>query len=138
MEGRCMKLDLKKNLAAKTLKVGRDKVQFDNTRLDEIKEAITRQDIRDLLASNAIKIKENKGRKTNVKRNNRRRTGKVKMKVKTRKQDYVKMTRKLRAYIKELKKQGKMDVEEYKDKRKKIRNKIYKSKRNLKEHLVQK
>ena len=133
-----MKLDLKKNLAAKTLKVGRDKVQFDNTRLDEIKEAITRQDIRDLLASNAIKIKENKGRKTNVKRNNRRRTGKVKMKVKTRKQDYVKMTRKLRAYIKELKKQGKMDVEEYKDKRKKIRNKIYKSKRNLKEHLVQK
>jgi len=49
-----MKLDLKKNLAAKTLKVGRDRVQFDNTRLEEIKEAITRQDIRDLATSGAI------------------------------------------------------------------------------------
>jgi len=130
-----MKLDLKKKLAANTLKVGKDKVKFDNSRLDEIKEAITRQDIRDLKASGVIYIKQPLGRKKNVKRKHRRRVGKVKKKVKTRKQDYVKMTRKLRNYLKELKKQGKIESEDYKDMRKKIRNRIYKSKRNLKENL---
>ena len=130
-----MKLDLKKKLAANTLKVGKDRVKFDNSKLDEIKEAITRQDIRDLKASGAIYIKEPSGRRKNIKRKHRRRTGKIKKKVKNKKQEYVKITRKLRNYLKELKKQGKIEVEDYKDLRKKIRNRIFKSKRNIKEHL---
>lgn len=132
-----MKLDLKKRLAADTMKVGKGKIQFNISRLDEIKEAITRQDIKDLVKSGAIAIKPPKGRKKNIKRKHRRRTGKIKKKVKTRKQDYVKMTRKLRNYLKEIKKQGKIELEDYKDARKKIRNRIYKSKRNLKETLKQ-
>ena len=130
-----MKLDLKKRLAANTLGVGLGKVEFQTDRLDEIKEAITRQDIRDLVASGAIKIKDPKGRKKNVKRKNRRKTGKIRKKVNTRKQDYVIMTRKLRKYISELRKRGKLETEAYKEIRKKIRNRIYKSKRNLRETL---
>ncbi len=125
-----MKLDKKKILASKALNVGARRIQFDINRLDEIKEAITRQDIKDLHSSGAIKIKEIKGRRKAVKRK-RRRIGKVKLKVNKRKQEYVKITRKLRAYIKELKSQGKIDNVKFKDLRKSIRNSIFESKRNI-------
>ena len=127
-----MKLDTKKRLAAKTMSVGVGRIMFNNHRIDEIKEAITRQDIRDLVANRAIIIKENKGRKKIVKRKSRRGHGKVKNKVNNRKREYVLMVRKLRSYLNELKKQGKINSAEYIDLRKKIRNKIFKNKRHLK------
>jgi len=130
-----MKLDLKKKLAAKTLKVGVGRVILNEDRLADIKEAITKQDIRDLVANGAISVREVKGRKTNVKRKTRRRIGKIKIKVNKRKQEYVRMTRKLRDYIKKMKEQEVVDNEKYKDVRKKIRNRVYKSKRHLKEQL---
>ena len=130
-----MKLNKKKELAAKTLKVGKRRIILSEERLDEIKEAITKQDIKDLNKSGAIKIKEIKGRKKIKKRTTKRRAGKIKKKVNKRKQQYVKITRKLRAYIKELKNQGKIENEEYKDLRKKIRARDFKSKAQLKEYL---
>src|SRR3990167_6861646 len=68
-----MKLDKKKNLAAKTLGVGRDRVIFNINRLDEIKEAITKQDIRDLFSNGAIAVRDIKGRKAVKRRVSRRR-----------------------------------------------------------------
>lgn len=130
-----MKLDSKKKLASKALKIGKDRIVFDNERLDEIKESITKQDIKDLKESGAIKIKDVSGRRKIVKRKTRKRAGKIKVKVKNRKQEYVKITRKLRKYISELKNQEKINNEEYRDLRKKIRNRDFKSKRNLKETL---
>jgi large subunit ribosomal protein L19e len=131
-----MKLDIKKKLAAKTMNVGKDRILFDNSRLDEIKEAITKQDIRDLVQSRAIKIKEIKGRRRKEKRKTRKRQGKIKMKAKKRKQNYVKLTRKLRKYISDMKKQGKIDNDKYRLLRKKIKNSEFKSKRNLKESIL--
>ncbi len=126
-----MNLLNKKKLAAKTIGVGIERIKFNPERLDEIKEAITRQDILDLFKSKAIEAKEVKGRKRkNIGR--KRGYGSFKKKVGARKQDYVKLTRKLRAYIKELKKQGKITKEQYYDKRRKIRARIYKSKSHLK------
>lgn len=130
-----MNLLNKKKLAAKTLGVGMGRVEFNINRLEEIKEAITRQDIKDLVKGGAIKIKEPKGRKKNVKRKQRRRAGKIKLKVNSRKQEYVKITRKLRRYIKSLKDQEKITKEKHIDLRKQIRNRIYKSKRHLRESL---
>jgi large subunit ribosomal protein L19e len=130
-----MNLSKKKELASRTLKIGKDRIKFDESRLEEVKEAITKQDIKDLKDSGAIKIKEVSGRRKNIRRKNRRRVGKIKVKLKSRKEDYVKLTRKLRDYIKKLKKQGTLENEKYKNIRKKIRNKEYKSKRNLKENL---
>ena len=78
-----MKLTKKTQLASKVLKVGKSRIKFVESRLDEIKEAITRQDIRDLYAEGAIKIKEIKGKTKVVKRKNRRGTGSIKKKVKT-------------------------------------------------------
>jgi large subunit ribosomal protein L19e len=126
-----MKLN-KRNLAAKALKVGKDRIVFVRARLEEIKEAITKQDIRDLAESGAIIVKPVKGRKTNVKRRNRRGVGKIKKKINKRKKEYVTITRKLRNYVRELEKQGKLTKDEVKEIRKNIRNKAFKSKANLK------
>jgi len=130
-----MKLDKKKELAAKVLKVGKNRIQFNVETLSEIKEAITNQDIRDLHAEGMINIKPVKGRKKVVKRKTRRGPGKIKKKVKNRKQTYVKITRKLRNYIKELKKLGRITDEQYKESRKKIRMRNFRSKAHLKENL---
>ncbi|NCN86384.1 hypothetical protein GW932_00985 [archaeon] len=130
-----MNLSKKKELASKTFKVGKEKINFVPERVNEIKEAITKQDLRDLQTAGAIVIKDVKGRKTNVSRKNRRGTGKVKLKVNKRKQEYVIITRKLRAFVSELKKQGKLSSEEVTEIRKRIRNRAFKSKANLKLYI---
>jgi ribosomal protein L19E len=130
-----MNLRTKKELAAKTLKVGKERIVFVRERLPEIKEAISKQDMKDLHSDGAILIKEIKGRKTNVKRKNKRGTGKVKKKVNMRKERYMIIVRKLREYVKELKLQGKLTKEEVVEIRKKIRNHEFKSKANLKNYI---
>ena len=130
-----MKLRSKKLMAARTLKVGKKRIHFSNSRLDEIKEAITKQDIRDLKSDGAIIIKEIKGRKRKIGKPKKRGPGKVKKNVSKRKQKYVVMTRKLRKCVWEMKKQEKISNEEYKDIRKKIRNKFFRSKSHLKEYI---
>ncbi len=130
-----MNLGKKKELAARTLKVGKERIAFVQSRLNEIKDAITKQDIKDLNKDGAIEIKEIKGRKKIVKRKRKRSYGKIKKKVKTRKQDYVIMTRKLRTYVAGLKQQGSLSKEEVEDIRKKIRNKHFRSKAHLKEYI---
>ena len=75
-------LDKKKRLAAKVFNVGIERICFDVERLSEIKEAITKQDIKDLFSAGAITIKEISGRRTNVKRKTKRGPGKIKLKIK--------------------------------------------------------
>ena len=127
----------KKALAAKVLKVGKNRIYFNTESLDEIKEAITRQDIQDLYKAGAIQIKEVAGRKKIVKRKQRRRTGKIKKKVNKSKQEYVIITRKLRTFLKFLLKTGSIDRDKYKEARKQVRARKFKSKRNLKEAMEQ-
>ena len=129
-----MNLAKKKSLAARTLKVGKGRIVFVNSRLDEIKEAITKQDIRDLKKSGAILIKEIVGKKKVIK-NKSRSPGNIKKKVNKRKQEYVIITRKLRRYLAELKDGGKISNEYFKKIRKKIRNREFRSKAYLKEYI---
>ncbi len=129
-----MNLNKKKLLAIRTLKVGKKRIVFLQPRLDEIKEAITKQDIRDLQKEGAILVKEIKGKKK-VEKRNKRSPGNIRKKVNKRKQDYVIMTRKLRKYAAEMKKQGRLSKEEVVDIRKKIRNKVFRSKAHLKEYI---
>ena len=61
-----MNLRKKKILASKVLNVGKNRIRFVTDNLLEIKEAITKQDIRDLYSKGIIVIKPIKGRtKTN-------------------------------------------------------------------------
>ena len=56
-----MELKLQKRLAAQILKCSKNRIWLDPTRLDEIKEAITKVDIKGLINDNAIKKKKIKG-----------------------------------------------------------------------------
>ena len=130
-----MQLARKKELAAKVLKVGKNRIVFVEGHLSEIKEAISRMDILDLHKSGAIQIKEVKGRKKIEKRKNRRRTGKIKKNVNVRKKEYVIVTRKLRAFVRGLVRTGAIDKEKNREVRRQIRSRKFKSKRHLKEIL---
>ncbi len=130
-----MKLDKKRELAARTLGVGKDRIVFAISRLDDIKNAITRQDILQLYKEGAIMIKEKKGKRKKKKRKTRRRIGSRKKIVKKRKQEYVARVRRLRNYLRELKKQGKVSLLQYWELRKKIKASIIKTKAQLKEAI---
>lgn len=127
------KLNKKKELAARTLKAGKNRIVFVNSRLEDIKEAITKEDIRELQKDKAIIIKNKKGRKKNTNKKTRKSPGNIRKKVRTRKKDYMILTRKLRKYVAELKNQGKLTAEEVKKLRKEIRNKAFRSKAHIKE-----
>jgi large subunit ribosomal protein L19e len=131
-----MKLENKKVLVARTIGVGKERIVFNKERLNEIKEAITRQDIRDLVASKAILIRSISGRKTKEKRKNRRKAGSIKMKVKTGKRDYMNAARKIRAYLFELKKKGKISNEDYYKIRTEIKAGTFKHKEQVRERLL--
>lgn len=128
-------LSNKKALAARTLNVGKKRIYFNNDNLTEIKEAITKQDIRDLYSEGAIKIRPIKGRRKIKGRKTRRGPGRIKRTINKRKQTYVKITRKLRNYLKELKRIEAIETPLYIELRKKIRMREFKSKAHLKEYL---
>ena len=130
-----MNLRNKKQLAANTLGVGKKRIFFDGSRANEIKEAITKQDIKELHKEGVIKIKEKSGRRKIKKGGRKKGPGRRKRRINLRKEKYVKLTRKLRKYLYEIKKQGKINRERYWGLRKKIRAGYFKSKKNLKEHL---
>jgi len=130
-----MNLRKKKELAAKALGVGKNRIIFNSEGLSEIKEAITKVDVKSLKDEGIISVKPVKGRKKVRKRKTKRGPGKIKKTVNKRKQIYVKITRKLRRYLMELRTKGAVDRDLYLDLRKKIRMRDFKSKANFKEYL---
>lgn len=126
-----MNLRNKKELASRTFGVGKKRIAFMESRKDEIKEALTKQDIRDLVASGAIIIKEIKGRKK-IEKGKRKNTGNIRQRVNKRKKEYVILTRKLRNYIKSV---PNINKEEIKKIRRKIRNREFKNKFDIKKYV---
>lgn len=129
-----MNLRKQKSVAARLLKVGKDRIKFLPPRLNELKEAITKQDIQQLKQEGAIVVEDKKGRKK-VNKKKRKGPGSIKKKVNTRKRDYVILTRKLRKYVQHLKSKGELSREEALDIRKKIRNRYFKNLANLKKYI---
>jgi len=128
-----MKLEKKKAFAAKVLGVGQDRIVFNVTKLADIKEAITRQDIRDLVAQKAINIREIHGRRTILKSTSRRRMGSVHKRVRNSKREYIIITRKLRAFVAHLRIQGKITDERFHKLRREIRARAFHSLSHMKE-----
>jgi len=130
-----MNLRKKKELAAKTLGVGKNKVSFIKSRLEEIKEAITKQDIRDLFNDGAIFVKPAFGRRKAESGGKRKSTGNVRKKIKERKKKYMILTRKLRGHLAEVNKNGKFTGEPVKEIRRRIKNKEFKNRSGFIEYL---
>jgi len=131
-----MNLSNKKELASKALNIGKNRLIFKMENLKDIKEAITRDDIKTLHQEGIIEIKPVKGRKKIVTRKTKRGPGKIKKKVNKRKQEYVKITRKLRKYIMVLRDMNIIERELYKTLRNKIRMREFSSKANLRDYLM--
>jgi large subunit ribosomal protein L19e len=130
-----MKLENKKEFAANVLGVGKGRIIFNKNRLSEIKEAMTRQDIKDLFNDRAIMIREIKGRLKIEKRKTRRRIGSIRHKMRDKKREYIIITRKLRRYLVELLKLEQITKEQYLILRKEIRASSFESKAHLKERM---
>ena len=129
-----MDLSKKKSLAARTLGVGEGRIRFNVKNIDEIKEAITKQDIRDLVSNKAIFVNEIRGKKAKKPRK-RARAGSIRMRPNNRKREYIILTRKLRAYLSEIRKHETINKEEFLTLRKGVRSKIFRSKAHLKEYI---
>ena len=71
-----MQLKIQKRLAAQLLKASKNDIWLDSSRLDEIKEAITKADIKSLIKDKAIKAKKIRGISRDRIRKNKRQKAK--------------------------------------------------------------
>lgn len=132
-----MNLKTQKRLAADILGVGKNKIWLDPDNQDEIADAITRQDIRELINQGMIKKKKEKGQKVKKKKS-RQNTGSRKGAEGARtnkKRRYIRKVRAQRKFIKELLSEDKISEETYKDLYKKIGGGFFRSKQHIKIYL---
>ncbi|MBL7051633.1 MAG: 50S ribosomal protein L19e [Nanoarchaeota archaeon] len=143
-----MKLSSQKQISAKVLKIGTGKVWFDKSRLDEIKEAITRSDLRGLIAKKVIQKRAGKGtsrvraRKRIVQRRKGRQKGQGTRKGKSsarlsKKEKWMNVIRGQRKFIKELKVNGLIEVSTYRLLYRRSKGGYFRNKRHIKLFLTE-
>ena len=139
-------LKFQKRIASSLLKGSRKRVKFDSGRLEEIKESITRGDIRSLVGSGAIALNQKKGvsraraklRQIQKTKGLRKGPGKRKGKATARtprKENWIKKIRSQRNFIGELKKSGLISSKTYRDVYSKSKGGFFRSKRHIKLYL---
>lgn len=115
-------LRLKRELAARTLGVGVNRIKFDPNYLDDIADAITREDIRSLVTARTIIVKDKSGTsrgrfRTKHKKSKSRGKGSVEGKKSARmgkKEAWVRRVRTLRKHLKIMKDRKEIDNVKFK------------------------
>ncbi|RMF05956.1 50S ribosomal protein L19e [Candidatus Woesearchaeota archaeon] len=144
-----MKTSVQKRLAAQILKTSPKKVRLDPERADEIKEAITKADVKGLIAGGAIQRKPDRStsrgraRKLHEQKRKGRRKGHGSRKGKAtarqaKKEAWMARIRLQRKVLKSLKEANKITNETFKDLYRKAKGGFFRSKRHLKLHLEEK
>ncbi len=140
-----MKINLQKDLAARTLGVSRDRVKFrikSEEDLEKVKNVISRSDVKELLEegiivklpkrgnsrtrANYILAQKKKGRRTghgSRKGTKKARNGKKRL--------WIIKIRALRRYLKGLREEGKLDSKTYRDLYLKCKSGVFRNKRHL-------
>ncbi|MEM3373844.1 MAG: 50S ribosomal protein L19e [Candidatus Woesearchaeota archaeon] len=140
---------IQKRLAAKITKRSVKKIKFDPLKINKIKEAITRADVKSLIKDNAIIIEKDKGiskariRKAKKQRAKGRRIGPGSRKGKATarnnpKRAWINKMRLQRSFLKNLKEKGKITNDVYKDLYLKSKGGFFRSKRHIKLYLTEK
>ncbi len=141
-------LNVQKRIASSLLKGSKKRVQFDSNRLEEIKEAITRADLKSLITSRAIAMKQKKGvsrarakiiqiqKAKGQKKGPGKRKGKATART-PRKELWITKIRTQRKFIKELKEKGLVSGETYRDLYMKSKGGFFRSKRHIKLYLTE-
>ena len=143
-----MNLRNKRLMAAKLLGIGLDRVWFDPNKSTEIKEAITREDIRKLIAHGTVLVKQKKGisrgrfREALLQKRKGRRSGPGSKKgVKTSrlgsKEEWVNKIRAQRELFNSLFNDGVITRETYRELRVKAKGGFFRSRRHIKLYLTE-
>ncbi len=143
-----MNLKMAKRLAAKVLKVGKNKVRFNPEDLEDISQAMTREDMRVLIAHNtitkkpetgvsrgrakAVQLKKKSGQKRGL--GSRKGTKGARM---GKKSAWVKKVRAQRKELLALKENG-VDVAPYREMYRKIKGGFFKSRQHVKQYATEK
>lgn len=141
-------LESKKRIASNILKCSEKKVVFNQARLSEIKEAITKRDLRALITDGAIIKKQDTGvsraraKKRQVQRSKGRQKGHGTRKGRKNarepsKQLWVKKIRLQRKFIKELKDKNMLTAETFKNLYRKSKGGFFRNKRHLKTYITE-
>ena len=141
-----MELKVQKRIAADVLKCSKNRVVFDSDRLSDIKEAITKVDIRSLVNEGAIKVRPIKGtsrikaRKRALQRSKGRQKGFGKRKGKkgarlTKKRAWINKVRVQREFVKELREKELITTNAYQQLYLKIKGGFFRSKRHIKLYI---
>ena len=142
-------LKTQKRLAAQIMKCSQKRVLFDPSRLDEIKEGITKFDIRNLIKDKAIREKpvRSTSRSGARKRLAQKRKGRLKGprsrkgKKKARlpkKKDWMNKIRLMRKFLKELREKGLITERDYRVLYLKAKGGFFRSKRHIKLYIEEK
>jgi large subunit ribosomal protein L19e len=137
-----------KKVSAKILKVGKNKIWFDKSKLTEIKEAITKADIRALVGQNIIQKRPDRGtsrvraRKRIIQRRKGRQKGPGSRKGKktarlSKKDAWMIKVRSQRNFIKELKASTIIAVSTYRNLYSKVKGGYFRNKRHIKLYLTE-
>jgi len=143
-----MRLSSQRELSAQMLGAGKSKVWFDPERLSEIKEAITKGDIRSLIKKKVIQHRPELGssrvraRKRLVQKRKGRQQGLGSRKGSrgarlTKKEAWMITVRGQRAFAQELKTKGLVDTKAYRDLYSKIKGGYFRNKRHIKLYLTE-
>lgn len=141
-----MNLKKKRRIAGTLLKAGSKRVWFNPDKLTEIKEAITKGDMRNLIMDGSVRVKPKRGnsrfrlRETLVQKRKGRRQGPGTRKGKatsrlSRKDEWMNRIRKQREFLKVLKDKKVVDNQKYRELRQKAKGGFFRSKRHIKLYL---
>src|SRR3989344_4739735 len=133
-----MKLTTQKRIAAEVLGIGINKVKFDVDKLDEIKEAITKSDIRSLVKNKVISKKaknsQSRARARIIRIQKRKGNRKARSNPK---RLWVRKIRILRTFLRGLKEKGKLENKDYRNLILKSKGGYFRSKRHIKLYITE-
>ena len=138
-----MKLNTKKRMAASIFGISAKRIKLDPERLSEVKEAITKSDIRSLMRDGVIRkvnkrgISRARARQRLIQKRKGRRYGKGSLKGSDtsrlpRKRKWINKVRTQRDLLKQLKKKGVLSVSNYRILRNKVKGGFFRSRRHVK------
>ena len=141
-----MQLKIQKRLAAQILKSSENDIWLDSNRLDEIKEAITKADIKSLIKDKAIKAKKIRGisryraRKRNLQKSKGRRRGFGSIKGSkgarlSKKRGWINHIRIQRVFLQNLRDKKVIDKSSYRSIYMKSKGGFFRSKRHIKVYM---
>ncbi len=141
-----MDLKIQKRIASELLKVGKSRVWIDPSKIDEISESITKQDVRELIEKGYIKAKKKKGvsrgrakelhkqRKKGRKRGYGKRKGTFNARMKDKKK-WMNKVRVLRRVLSRYNKDGELNPKMYRELYLKIKGNFFRNSSHLKSYI---